>query len=350
MSRRLPAGFSHRPATMGDMESMTQLFNSYWEQLIGVRKLTTEDTRQWLSTPGFDIGKSTLLVFSPDARLAGMIMVHDAASPPVHPNAMGCVRRDCEGQGIGAYLLAWAEKRSRLAIARVPDGVRVALQMSGCSTHEPTHHLLTKAGLQAIRSAYIMVIDLDQAPPEPQWPAGIVVRTFAPGASLPGAPQHNPDLRAVMRATREAFQDHWGHVDRDEAVVLPHWQHQVDNDPAFDPTLWFLAMDGEQIAAMALCVPRTGENRDMGFVDTLGVRRPWRRQGLALAMLHHVFAEFRRRGRKQVGLGVDAQSLTGATRLYEKAGMHVARVITTYEKELRPGQELGTQAVAGAQA
>ena len=83
----------------------------------------------------------------------------------------------------------------------------------------------------------------------------------------------------------------------------------------------------------------------MGWVDTLGVRRPWRRQGLAEALLYHSFRELRRRGRTSVGLGVDASSLTGATRLYEKAGMRAIRKFTRYEKELRPGTDLKTQMI-----
>ena len=96
---------------------------------------------------------------------------------------------------------------------------------------------------------------------------------------------------------------------------------------------------------MSLCHPKVVEDPDMGWVDVLGVRRPWRRRGLALALLHHTFGEFYQRGKRKVGLGVDAQSLTGATRLYEKAGMHVQRQYATYEKELRPGEELSTQSV-----
>jgi hypothetical protein len=62
-------------------------------------------------------------------------------------------------------------------------------------------------------------------------------------------------------------------------------------------------------------------------------------------MLHHTFGQFYQRGTRKVGLDVDAQSLTGATRLYEKAGMHVARREALYEKELRPGVELSTQSL-----
>ena len=81
----------------------------------------------------------------------------------------------------------------------------------------------------------------------------------------------------------------------------------------------------------------------MGWLSTLAVRRPWRRQGIALALLHHTFREFHRRGRYRVGLGVDSANLTGATRLYEKAGMRISRQWDAYEKELRPGRELSTQ-------
>jgi ribosomal protein S18 acetylase RimI-like enzyme len=143
----------------------------------------------------------------------------------------------------------------------------------------------------------------------------------------------------------EAFQDSWGYVKRPEEEGFARFEHRVIQDPAFDPTLWYLAMDGEEIAGVAGCDPQTGEDTEMGFVSVLGVRRLWRRRGVGLALLHHAFGEFHRRGKKRVGLGVDADSLTGATRLYERAGMHVARQIVTYEKELRPGEELGRQSL-----
>jgi ribosomal protein S18 acetylase RimI-like enzyme len=84
----------------------------------------------------------------------------------------------------------------------------------------------------------------------------------------------------------------------------------------------------------------------MGYVMSLGVRRSWRRKGVALALLHHTFGEFRSRGKTKVALDVDAHSLTGATRLYEKAGMHMQRQSVVYEKELRPGIDLSTQSLS----
>jgi ribosomal protein S18 acetylase RimI-like enzyme len=77
----------------------------------------------------------------------------------------------------------------------------------------------------------------------------------------------------------------------------------------------------------------------------LGVRRPWRKNGLGLALLYHSFSEFYRRGTPIISLGVDAASHTGATRLYQRAGMHVAAEYVSYEKELRPGREISVQSL-----
>ncbi|MCK7537747.1 MAG: GNAT family N-acetyltransferase [Marinilabiliales bacterium] len=100
-------------------------------------------------------------------------------------------------------------------------------------------------------------------------------------------------------------------------------------------SLWFIAWDGDQIAGYSLCRFRMG----IGWVGTLGVRRAWRKRGLGEALLLHSFAEFYKRDMKVIGLGVDAANPTGATRLYQKAGMKIAAEYVIYEKELRPGRD-----------
>jgi ribosomal protein S18 acetylase RimI-like enzyme len=67
---------------------------------------------------------------------------------------------------------------------------------------------------------------------------------------------------------------------------------------------------------------------------------------LGLALLRHSFNEYYRRGKRKVGLGVDAENLTGALRLYERAGMHVHRQYNSYEKELRAGKEISVQSLS----
>ncbi len=83
----------------------------------------------------------------------------------------------------------------------------------------------------------------------------------------------------------------------------------------------------------------------MGWVGSLSVRRPWRRKGLAAALLHHTFGEFYRRGQRRVGLSVDSSNLTGATRVYERAGMHTDQHRAVYAKVLRDGEEISTESL-----
>jgi ribosomal protein S18 acetylase RimI-like enzyme len=180
-----------------------------------------------------------------------------------------------------------------------------------------------------------MRIDMDAPPPEPQFPDHITITTHA----------ELDDLLQVVRADAEAFEDHYGHVARPEEDDLKDFEHWIATNPHHDSTLWYLAMDGDEIAAVCLCQPAMDEDPDMGYVDSMAVRRQWRKQGIALGMLHHAFGEMYRRGIMKVSLHVDASSLTGATRLYEKAGMYVFRNSKRFEKILRDGKDYRTQSV-----
>jgi ribosomal protein S18 acetylase RimI-like enzyme len=182
-----------------------------------------------------------------------------------------------------------------------------------------------------------MEIELDAPPPAPVWPDGITARIMR---------HTEDDLRRAWAVDQDAFRDHWGFM----PLAFEKWRHLIASDPHFDPTLFFFATtqtpDGEQIVGGCFCRPQTTEDPDMAFVNDLGVRRAWRRQGIALALLRHAFAEFYRRGQRKAGLGVDATSLTGALDLYRKAGMRETRRYLSYEKELRAGEELSTQDLA----
>jgi len=130
----------------------------------------------------------------------------------------------------------------------------------------------------------------------------------------------------VHATIEEAFADHWGYVSRSPE----DWEQAVLRSDGFDPALTFMAFDGAELAGVVV-----NRRRDIAWVGQLAVRRAWRKRGLGLALLLHSFNAFYQRGERTVGLGVDAESLTGATRLYEKAGMRVTRRYDTYEKVIR---------------
>lgn len=331
----LPPGYTARPATMDDLEAAVELFNTCSMALQGVKTYKVEDLRREWAYPGFDQETDSRAVFAADGQLAGYYDVFDQGEPHVTISVWGKIHPAHTDRGIGDYLLAWAEQRARQMMVLAPAEARVTMLSFSLAMDTATRSRLERAGLQLIRQSFRMVIELDQEPAAPVWPEGITVRTA----------DWERDLPAVVAAVREAFADHWGHVATPFEEELERWRHWYGSDPSFDQTLWWLAMDGEEIAGASLGKARMTDDPAMGWVNMLAVRRPWRRHGLGLALLQQSFGEFYRRGQKRVGLGVDAQNLTGALRLYERAGMRSDPnwQHCTYEKELRPGVNLVTQ-------
>jgi ribosomal protein S18 acetylase RimI-like enzyme len=99
--------------------------------------------------------------------------------------------------------------------------------------------------------------------------------------------------------------------------------------PDFDPTIWFVARNADEVVGVLRGDPKRWS---CGWVGMIGVREPWRRRGVGKALLLQAFQAFYDRGERCVGLGVDTQNPTGATRLYEQLGMRVAAETITYAK------------------
>jgi mycothiol synthase len=337
MLDHLPEGYISRPARMEDLDGVIETINAATRDLIGVDKFTVADYKVDWELPAFNLDTGTRLVLSPDGEVAGIYEFWDIYDPYTRFVVWGRVHPRHEGKGVGSHLLAWVDHCAAQAIEKSPPGARVVLHAFVPSIIQGADALFVDNGYSLIRHSLRMVIDLDGTPPVPDWPTGIKVRSMRVGE----------EEAQVIRAVRESFKDHWGYIEGSFEEEYERWMHRIHNDEHFDPALWFLAMDGEEIAGISLCWGNAFDDPDMGWVGTLGVRRPWRRRGLGLALLQYSFAEFYRLGKPRAGLGVDAQNLTGAMRLYTKAGMRsdTRHQHSIYEKELRPGVELSTQTV-----
>ncbi len=208
------------------------------------------------------------------------------------------------------------EARARELAEQAPSGVEVKLFQGMAEVNQRSRAVVAAEGFTYSRSFWRMRIDMTAPPPAPVWPKGIVMRTYQVG----------PDDRGVWAAVEEAFHDHWGYHE----TPFEEWMERTTK-PAFDPALWFLALDGDEIAGVTLGTLENGK----GWVNKVAVRRPWRKQGLARALLRQAFGAFYARDITRVELGVDAQSLTGAQLLYQQEGMHPAMAYAIYEKRLR---------------
>jgi mycothiol synthase len=185
----------------------------------------------------------------------------------------------------------------------------------------PVGELVARRGYRRIRSSWTMEIELDaEAPLEPVIPDGIELRPY----------RHPEDEQRVYEALQEAFLDHWDF----HPTTIENWREFNVKSRYFEPDLWLIAWDGDEVAGASLNYPEHGGDPGYGWVGTLGVRRAWRRRGLGEALLRLSFVLLHARGLRKVRLGVDAENPTGATRLYERAGMRVLRRSNTWERAL----------------
>jgi ribosomal protein S18 acetylase RimI-like enzyme len=332
----LPEGYVSRPATLEDLEGVVEAINASERKFTGSTMFTVGEYRLDWDLPAFCLETDTRVVLSPQGEVAGVLEYWDVNQPHVRYDLWGRVHPEHEGYGIGSHLLAWAEARAQRSAQAAQPGTRLVLRSFIRSVNAEAGQLFTDHGYCMLRHGLRMVIDLDGEPPAPQWPEGIRVRSLQPGEET-----------AVVHAERDSLKDHFGYVEAPFEQDYERWMHMIRNDEHFDPSLWFLALSNEEIAGISLCRSSWYDDPDLGWVNTLGVLRPWRRRGLGLALLQHSFVELHRRGKPRVGLGVDAESLTGATRLYLKAGMRPdpRHQFSLYEKELRAGVDLSTRSL-----
>ena len=255
-----------------------------------------ENWRVALNAGGRLVGSAAVWHPEPDAERVFVFMIAYPREPATYE-----------------HLLDWGEERARILTADRAGRTHT----SADSENDVLAAILRARGYELVRHFFTMEIDLDEEPAQPVWPEGISVRVFRPG-----------EERAVYDTDMEAFQDHWDFF----RIPFDRWRDYHLGRSDFDPSLWFLAMEGDEIAGTALC---SSEARPgIGRVGILAVRRPWRRRGLGRALLLHAFRELRNHGRAKADLNVDGENLTGAVRLYERAGMHVAHRDDSYRKEL----------------
>jgi mycothiol synthase len=308
-----------RPAKWTDIDAVAKLAHEVAEmEGDSLFVLTAEELANEWKSEGFNVESDVFVVETQDGRLVGSEEFYNESSH--HKlKADGCVHPEFRGLGIGTSLLEKMAERAQTEMKLAAPEIRVFIQSLVNNKDEGGHNLLRNNGYSAVRYYWRMEIKLQEAPAMVSLPVGIELRPFIKD-------EHSA---AVWQADNEAFRDHWGSHDR----TYEEWSHGIFGNPNFDSSLWMIAWDGNEVAGFSQNRYRKG----IGWIGTIAVRRPWRGKGLGVALMHHSFGEFYKRGTTTIGLAVDSANLTGATRLYQRAGMSVAGEFAMYEKELRPG-------------
>jgi ribosomal protein S18 acetylase RimI-like enzyme len=293
-----------RPAVWSDAAAVADLVIAYERSLYGSTTYTRDDLEaDWRS---IDLCDDSLVLLDGGTVVAfgalfdrGELWRTDAYVHPAH-----------QGRGVGTEL---ATALASIATAR---GAR-RIQVDVAEPDEAGRRLLSGLGYRPVRVFREMRIELTTQPEPPAWPDGLDAVAF----------DADRDARPFHAAQQEAFADHWEARPR----AFEEWHDFHFAQEVFDPSLWGVVRDGDEIVAGAICVPHRYGG---GWVAVLFTRRPWRGRGVGRALLQQAFVRFWDRGERSVGLSVDADGTLGAFQLYESAGMRPALGWVMFDKSL----------------
>ncbi len=285
---------------------------------------TAQDlARNYRYAPNFDIARDLLLV-EMEGDVIGyyrVVWFFEDAGDAIYTH-YGFLLPQWRGKGIGRAVLAYLQAHIRRTAATHPLEQPKYFQSYADEKERDSTAFLLAAGYKAARHFYTMQRpDLENIPDLPL-PPGYEIR-----------PVLEEDLPVILTASTEAFQDHWGY----SAAADPPLA-QIMEDPDFDPSLWRVAWQGDQVAGMVLSYITPAENleyqRLRGYTENICVRRPYRKQGLAHALIAASLHALRERGMQEAALHVDTENLSGALQLYESLGFQPVARHTTYRKPL----------------
>jgi len=293
--------YSVRPARLSDIDAVYDIMVKQNTSDYGSALRTVADLHKlWES---IDLDNDTCIAFA-DGKLAGYAELLDSDSPFIYLAERNNI--DLAFQ----FLTILEEK----AAAYKREPVNLFAKIS--EKNNTLLQLFAVNGYKSNLSFLIMELVLHEAPASPQWPAGITVRPFV----------KDQDEQVTYQTDEEASKDKGYH----DPLSYEDWVKRMGMDKeSFDPSLWFLACEGNEVAGVALNIIKESNT---GWVDHLSVRQAWRQRGIGKALLLHSFGEFYRRGIYQIKLSVDSKSLTHAPRLYESVGMQTVQQYHIYRK------------------
>ncbi len=236
--------------------------------------------------------------------------------------SFGFVRPEWRCKGLGRAMMRYNQAALRALAASHPQDMERFYESFGDDAEKANEALLLSDGYQAVRHGFRMVRpDLEDIPDLPL-PEGLEVR--------PVLQEH---IRTIWAADQEAFRDHWGFVEGTEEDYQGWIAHRN-----FQPDLWMIAWDGDEVAGQVKSYIDSQENAEYhrlrGYTEAISTRRPWRKRGLAHALIARSLKLLKEKGMKEAALGVDTQNLSGALRVYEDMGFRVVRRSSVYRKKM----------------
>lgn len=232
----LPDGFQASPLLPEYEQGAVDVLNAYFRWANKGGDITSlEDMRNEWQEEGFNPQTDTCVILAPDGRVVGYNDVWSVNAFNVRMFSWIGVMPELTDSPVADYLVEWAIERSRKNVALAPEGTRVVLHMVANAACSEACDMLSRNSLELVRHSYRMRIDFDGPTAQPELPDGIIIRPMVVGK----------EERDTGYAVYETFLDHWGNVQEPFDKFFERWQYHIKTDSHYDPSLFFLAMDGE---------------------------------------------------------------------------------------------------------
>jgi len=333
MTEEAPWGELRSPTT-DDIEGVVELFNARASALGSQTRSTLGAIEAWWTSRDVNLSSDMRVASDDGRRIVGFASVERPSEPFVAVTCGASVHPDvCSRPALRDELFAWIDRRARAFVPLAPATAQVSLFTESLEADAARKGAIARAGFAPARIFFRMRIHLDaERLPFPERLTGIAIRRM-----------EGEELLRVAEVHEEAFRDHWGHTEEPPEVFVREWLEETRGQAG---GFSFVAEADGAIVGYILCQDRYRGDTATGYVAYVGVRPAWRKRGIALTLLQTAFRTFAAREYTAARLGVDADSPTGATRLYERAGMHVVEQVNRYERVLRPGADLVSRPTA----
>jgi ribosomal protein S18 acetylase RimI-like enzyme len=325
----VPDGYAVTTGVPDDLSELVTLVGAVQQKYDGVASASDSFWRAMLSEPQIDPSVDIIQIRTAATGELVAFAKYANLAPHVESYTSGFVHPDHEGVGLGTLIVRWALARSQTMEREASPGTMVTTLVEANATNTAARSLFEENGYSANRYFLEMGRTLDTPVSVLPIPDGLTVRSM----------QGIEDIELIVDPVTDAFRDHYGYVETTRESEVEQWHRWRATDQWDDSLVWIVEANGVPIA-VNVSITALGARTDTGLVASLSVLREWRGRGIARSLLTMSFAEFQRRGTPNVALHVDADSLTGAKRLYESVGMSESQRYVDFSREIRPGTDV----------